>query len=928
MLGFQQESDFPFDLSGAIPTQLRNRIKWGLAIVVLVVAFVLVSFLRSVYTDLLWFGELGFTDVYLRVLFTRISLFVGGAILFGLFLGISLFFANRVSRGPEEVPLPQATREFLKGLIFWGTIGGVLLLSVVFGSLAANQWEIFLKAASGVSFGLTDPVFSKDASFYVFSLPVFDFLQGWLLGASIVILLASLGLYFVRFSFRGVGFLITPGLKVHVSIVAAVIMLVLGLGHWVDRWGLLLSEQGIVFGVSYSDDYARQHALSFLTVIAFASSLLILVNGYIRGIRLLVGGVALWIVAAIVLGNLWPFAVQRFTVNPNEFTKEKKYIERNIDFTREGFGLGQVAVQSYDVEPSLTSEMIAESPGTIANVRLWDQDPLSDVYRFEARIRPYYGFEDVDVDRYVVDGRYRQVMLAAREVNLDEIAEGDPDSQTWINKRLRYTHGFGIAMSPVTEFTPDGTPEFFANDLPAGGVIAVRSQSQTTEPETVIDEPRVYYGEKTTDYVLVNTNTAELDYQAGEGLQSINYEGTGGVRVGRFLRRLAYAWQFTDLNILITGEITDQSRVQYRREIQERVSTVAPFLLLDEDPYIVAAEGRLFWVQDAYTSTDHYPYSDPNPLGFNYIRNSVKVTIDASDGTLRFYVWDPSDPLVRTYQRIFPSLFVSKDAMPPSLQAHMRYPQDLFGFQAAKYLKYHMDDPEDFYNLEDIWSIPNEKFGQSGELQAVDPYYVIMKIPGEEREEFVLLLPYNRNPTNPILAGWLAARNDGANYGQLVAFTFPKERQVDGPEQIEARIDIDQSISEWFTLRCQEGSFCIRGNLLVVPLGGSLLYVEPVYLQAEGIDFPQLKGVILASGEKVVMEDSLEEALVSLTGFSSAAARVPAGEQAALPTETPTEAGSLRAEIERLAEGLNQLKESLSTIDEALQRLMELTGGE
>ena len=932
---FERGSQFSLDFGGVNPFVLRKRLKWGALVVGLILLFVLLSLLRSIYTDWLWYGELGFRSVFIKVLVTRIVLFVLGGVIFGVLAGISLYFANRVSQGTEQIPLPQATSDFLRRFIKWGAVAAAAVLSAIFGALVAGEWQVFLRFESAVSFGATEPVYNKDVSFYVFSLPLYDFIQGWFLGAAIVILLATLALYFVNFSMRGVGILITPGVRVQVSIIAAAIMLILGLGHWLDRWGLLLSDRGLVFGAAYTELHALKPALLILTIISIASAVLILVNAYMRGIRLLIGAVVLWIVMAIVLGIAWPNVVQRFTVNPNEFVKELPYIERNIEFTRKGFGLGDVAERLYPADPTLTAEMVRDNPETIDNIRLWDHGPLSDVYKQIQLIRPYYDFKDADVDRYVVDGRYRQVMLAAREVAQEKL---DPEAQTWVNERLRYTHGFGIAMSPVTEFTPEGRPEFFARDIPPDGVYTIQSKSPVGEPDTIISNPRIYYGEKTTEYVIVNTKTDELDYQAEGGeLRSIKYYGVGGVSLGSFIRRLAYTWQMGDINILITGETTADSRIQYRREIQERISTIVPFLHLDKDPYLVAAEGALFWIQDAYTLSDRYPYSDPNPGGidigrFNYIRNSVKVTVDAFNGTVRFYVVDPADPLIQTYQSIFPKLFTPLDAMPLSLRAHLRYPQDMFGFQAGKYLKYHMLVPQDFYNLEDIWSIPSEKFGQKrGDLQPVDPYYVIMKVPGEEREEFVLLLPFTRNEP-PIMAGWLAARNDGEAYGELVAFTFPKDRQVDSPEQIEAKIDNDEYISQWQTLRCVEGSgsTCIRGNLLVIPLAVGdafgLLYAEPLYLLAEGVEFPELKQVILATQEKVVMEASVSEAIKSLTGFSRAATPTTVDAQQPAPAETVAPADSVRAGIESLADAIEELKKGLSGLEEALEQLNELVG--
>ncbi len=922
----QQRPDFPIDFGAAMSPLTGGRVRWIIGAGVVVLLFVGISFLRGVYTDLLWFEQLGFRSIFLKVVYTRIALFAAGALLFAGLAGISLYFAYRFSQGPEEQALPAATRGFLRKLIIWGGAAAVAVLSVIFGTLAAAQWEAFLRLANAASFGIQDPVYGNDISFYVFTLPVYDFVQSWLLGSAIAVLLASLGYYFVNFSFRGTGFLITPAFKIHISIIAAFIMFVLAFGHWLDRWALLLSDQGAVFGAAYADLNARRPALAILTVIAAASGVLILVNAYMRGLRLLVGGLALWAVMAFLLSMAWPSTMQRLTVRPNEFAREEPFIARNIEFTRAGFGLSDIAEELYDVNTSLTADLVRQNQETIDNIRLWDNGPLARVYRQIQLIRPYYDFKDADVDRYSVGGEYRQVMLAAREVAHEKL---NPEAQTWINTRLRYTHGFGLAMSPVTEFTPEGRPQFFAKDIPPDGIIKIQRDGSDDGAADTISNPRIYYGEKTVDYVIVDTNTEELDFQAeGGDVRSTRYDGEGGVSVGSLIRRLAYAWQMSDVNILITGEINADSRIQYRREIQERISTVAPFLLLDNDPYLVAADGQLFWIQDAYTVSDRYPYSEPGDESFNYIRNSVKVVVDAYDGSLKFYVWDQSDPMIQTYQSIFPKLFSLREDMPEALQPHVRYPQDMFRFQATKYLKYHMTKPVDFYNLEDLWAIPDEKVGQSGTLAPVQPYYAIMKLPGEEAAEFILLLPYTRN-VPPILAGWLAARNDGDRYGELISLTFPKDRQLDSPVQVEAKIDNDKDISPELTLLCQEGSDCIRGNLLVLPLATqdqfSLLYAEPIYLQAEGVEFPELKKVILASQERVVMRDSVLEAIDALTGF------VPSTDA---PTETVTDPSGppstepLQAGIESMAEALEDLRRGLEGLEQALDNLRELTGGQ
>jgi uncharacterized membrane protein (UPF0182 family) len=924
-----QDTGLPTDFEGQqVPPQLGPIIKFGAVIVALVLLFVGLSFLKSVYTDLLWFDALDFRGVYTKILLTRIVLFVIGAVVVVVPLSVSVYFAHRLSTGPVTVPLPPETVEILRKLVVWGAVAAVVVLSVVFGGILGSRWEIFLRSINSVSFEQLDPVYGKDLSFYVFTLPVYEFLQGWLLGATVVILIASLALYFVNYSLRGVSFPLTTGLKVHVSIIGAVLMFMLAAGHWLDRWELVLSDQGAVFGAAYVDLHARKPALLILTIIASASGVLILINAYLRGLRLLVGGVALWVAMAILLSAAWPAAMQQFTVNPNEFVKEGQYIARNIEFTRSGFGIEIDDVEEvfYPAEAILTKELIDQNPQTINNIRLWDHRPLSDVYKQIQLIRPYYDFKEADVDRYTVNGEYRQVLLSAREVAPEKL---ELESQTWVNQRLIYTHGIGLAMSPATQFTPEGRPEFYAKDIPSDGRIPVGLDSPGVEPDIVVDNPRIYYGENTVEYVIANTNTEELDYQTPEGeLVRWNYDGAGGVELGSFIRKAAYAWEFADINILISGEIKSDSLLLYNREIQERISTVAPFLVLDNDPYIVAAEDNLFWMQDAYTISDRYPYSDPIDATFNYMRNSVKITVDAYNGTIRFYIWDTSDPLIQTYAGMFPDLFVSKELMPASLIEHVRYPQDLFAIQAQKFTKYHMRDSQNFYNNEDLWAFANEKFGQSETLQVVEPYYVIMKLPGEDKEEFVQLIPYTPNQRQN-LVGWLAARSDGDNYGKLVAFNFPKDRQIDGPEQVEARIDNDRDISPLLTLLCTEGSTCIRGNLLVIPVGSSILYVEPVYIQAEGIRFPELKKVILATGDRVVMEDSLQAALASLTAVRGVAGtQTPSSGEPGAPPAIPRGPTSVGAEIGNLGDALEGVKENLATLEEALQRLIELAGGE
>ena len=504
----------------------------------------------------------------------------------------------------------------------------------------------------------------------------------------------------------------------------------------------------------------------------------------------------------------------------------------------------------------------------------------------------------------------------------------DDSAQTWVNRKLYYTHGIGLAMSPVTEFTGEGRPEFFSKDIPANGEIPVGSPDASKTPDIVVSNPRIYYGENTTDYVLVNTNTDELDYQTGEGvLAKTNYQGDGGVNLGSFVRKLIYAWEMGDINILISSELNTDSRIQYRRQIQDRISSVAPFLTLDKDPYIVADQEQLFWVQDAYTTSSNMPYSNPiydadSKSSYNYIRNSIKIVVNAFSGDIDFYLWDPTDPIAVTYSRIFPDMFIDSSEMPDSLKQHMRFPQGLFSVQASKYIKYHMEEPELFYGNEDLWALPQEKFGQSETLQLVEPYYVIMKLPGETSEEFVLLMPYTPND-RPNMVGWLAARSDGDNYGKLAAYNFPKDKQVDGPEQVDARIDNDQEISAWFTLRCSEGSTCIRGNLLVIPIGDSILYAEPIYIQAEGVSFPELKKVVLATKDNVVMGDSLEDALTKLTGVETVLTEPKIEiELDGMVEENENSANISDINSEKIIELLDNLKDDITNLESLIDKLI------
>jgi len=811
------------------------------------VLFILLSILKGFYTEWLWFHNLEYGSVYVTILRTRVLIFFSAAIIFSiLFLG-NLVLATRLTPRTEAHFWPWAIVRPIQSALRLGVILGTALLSLIFGLVAQSNWEVILRFFNWQPFGILDPVFQREIGFYVFSLPFLHLLQGWLLGALIITLLGSAGAYLLSYGVQRLRFDFARPVLAHIGGLAMVIMGLFAWGYWLGIWELVFSSQGVVFGASYSDMHARLPAQWILIAVVVILMGVILVSVLRRNTRWPLYGIGGWIVAAIIIGGIYPALVQRFQVEPNELAREKPYIEYNIQFTREAFALDRVEEQPFPAEETPTSQDIAQNEATINNIRLWDHRPLKDTYNQIQSFRLYYDFNDVDVDRYTIDGEYRQVMLSARELSAEKLAG---QAQTWVNRKLQFTHGYGVALSPVNEVSAQGLPNLFLKDIPPVG-------------DFTIERPQIYFGEKTDDYVIVKTKTQEFDYPSGDENVYGRYEGKGGVSLDGFIRRFTYAWQFGDLNLLISGELTPESRVLYYRNIRERVNHLAPFLELDNDPYLVMMDGRLFWIQDAYTTTDRYPYSAPFKSGLNYIRNSVKAVIDAYNGDVTFYIADPEDALIRTYQAIFPKLFVPIGQMPESLRVHLRYPEVMFNVQALVYQSYHMRDARVFYNKEDLWAVPKEVY--FGSEQTMEPYYVIMRLPGEEKEEFLLMLPFTPvNKNNTI--GWLAARSDGENYGKLLAYLFPKERLVYGPSQVENRIGQDTVITEQLALWGRGGSRVIRGNLLLIPLGKSILYVEPVFLQAEGGGLPELKRVIVAAGEKIAMEPTLMESLTAIFG--------------------------------------------------------------
>ena len=829
-----------------------------LVLIAVVVAFTALS---GFLVDWLWFDALGFGTVFITVWKAKAAAFgIAAGVSWVVLAGNGLLAARiptlrvrqfRLVLNPRDREgLPEVI-EFSPETLPWRTIVLVFatVLSLVLGLVQASHWEVFLKWRHAVPFERVAPVLGQDLGFYIFALPVYGVVRDWALLIIILAALSATGVYWGRGAIDlqpGFPQLGAPVIR-HLSALVSLFFLVKAGDYLLQRYALLLSNNEIVFGAAYTDVQVRLPLLLGLAGLSLIATALCAANLVFLSIRLPV-------VAAVVVfgvsggGGIVPSLFQGYRVKPDELRLESPYIAHTIATTRYGFGLEQISRLPFPAAGALTPEVVAANSATIQNIRWWDPRPLLETYRQLQEIRLYYDFHDVDVDRYTLNGTYQQVLLSGRELNQSRLS---PEAQTWINQHFKFTHGYGLAMSPVNRFDEEGLPLFYIKDIPPLSPMELR-----------IDRPELYFGEQADTYVVVEGGTTEFDYPKGQENMYTTYHGRDGVSLGNIWRRALFAWYFGDLKLLISGNVTASSRMLFRRLIQDRIRRIAPFLQLDRDPYLTISDGRLIWVQDAYTVSDMLPYSQRNqPGGINYIRNAVKVVVDAYDGTPVFYIADPQDPLVRTYQRIFPSLFQPLEQMPASLRAHIRYPEDLFSLQASMYSTYHMTDPEVFYNKEDLWSFPQETY--NGKPVFMQPYYTIMRLPGEAREEFILMLPMvPRNRDNMI--AWLAARCDGTSYGEILEFAFSKEKLVYGPAQIEARIDQDTTISQQLSLWNQTGSRVIRGNLLVIPIEDAVLYVEPLYLSAESRELPELKRLIASSGDRVVMSQNVDSLLAAL----------------------------------------------------------------
>jgi uncharacterized membrane protein (UPF0182 family) len=855
-----------------------TRLRLWTTLIIAFVLFLLLRFGVTMYTDWLWFQSLGFEGVYLKSLVGRVLVFFGAAIPFVIiFLG-NLVVARWLStRGELFLGQRRALDLPVFGWLIWVT-GFFLGLAV--GLAAAPRWLDFLRFFNQVPFGMRDPLFDQDVGFYVFTLPVYHFIQGWLITTLLMTLIGVIIIYFFSqlHNMREGEIVVLPHVRLHVSALGAALFVIIAWGHRLATFDLLYSPRGVAFGASYTDVHAELPALQAMFWLALIIAGTLLVNVVLRRLWLPLIGVGVWMAVGLIIIAIVPGLMQRYIVEPNELAREAPYIEHNIQFTRQAFGLDDVDEQDFGQLQPLSLETLAANRATLQNVRLWDYRPLGQTYRQIQSIRLYYTFTDLDIDRYWIDGNYRQVILAARELDQSQL-----QSPTWVNQHLQFTHGYGAVMNPVDEVTPEGLPDLWIKDLPPVSSVPL-----------AIERPEIYYGELTTNYVFVRTGIEEFDYPRGEENVYTFYEGAGGVPLNSYLKRLAFTFRLADANVLLSQYIDANSRLMFNRRIQDRVREVAPFLLYDNDPYLAIGEGgKLYWIQDAYTVSDRYPYAEPVSRDINYIRNAVKVAIDAYNGSMTFYIADSSDPLIQTYSAIFPGLFAPQESIPQGLREHLRYPEGLFTIQATMYQTYHMRDMNVFYNKEDLWSQPREVF--SGQDQPVEPYYVIIRLPGDEREEFMLIQPFTPTTKDNLIA-WMAGRSDGEHYGQLIVYRFPKQELIYGPLQIEARVDQDPEISAQLSLWSQRGSQVIRGNLLVIPMERSLLYVEPLYLQAESGEIPELKRVILSSGEKVVMAETLAGALADLFGVEDIGI---AAAKEAEPANAPVVAGEVPSDLAR-----------------------------
>jgi uncharacterized protein len=920
---------------GGRAARAGRRFGLGIAVVAVLGLLFLFGVGLDLWTDALWYASVGFDSVFWTRLTATLGLFVGASILAAIVLIANVWLAQRLAPPPgaggpsalrglidrlNEAAQAADGRSGRPGSGFGdrrGMPGGpntvvfepgdlpdltplagmaitviALFAAITVGASVSTAWETVLLWSQQVPFSpdpanvVTEPIFGRDIGFFLFELPFLRLVQGLFNGLVVAALLITAAQYLVGASRSGLVF--TTPVRVHLAVLAGLFLLSVAFGYQLDKYELVYSTRGIATGVSYTDQNAQFFAFDVLTVLSGLAAALLVGGAFARVLWPLGFTIAVWFLASLVIGRLYPAAVERFTVEPNRYAQEERYIGNNIAMTRLAYGLDNWIERQFRGEAVLTEDDIDRESDTFRSARLWDYRPLGDTLDQLQTVRRYYDFTDVDTDRYIIEGVERQVMLSARELAL----EGNPAAVGWINQRIVFTHGIGVTMVPVNEVASEGQPRLLIGNLPPvsnGGAPAVT-------------EPRIYFGERESSYVVVGARQAEFDYPTGEtdAAGSVgtttSWSGTSGIRLDNTMMRLLFALRFRDLDLLISDQITSNSQLLFHRSINDRLGRIAPFLRYDKDPYVVIdGAGRLVYIQDAYTVSSQFPHAqgfDPavleaSRLGapFNYIRNSVKITMDAYDGSMHFYMSEPTDPIVRAYAGVFPDLFEPLDSMPEDLRAHLRVPEELFNVQTRQYGRYHVTNTEQFFRTDDLWTVPQDT--SSDQTLPSEAYYVVMRLPGEEGVEFTLLQPMV--PTNrPNMIAWIAARMDEPNFGSTVVYRFPADSTIFGPAQIEARIDQDAAISQQISLWDQSGSNVIRGNLIVVPLNESLIYLQPVYLQSTGSAFPEFRRIVVASPREVVWAETLGEALELLLDAEGGPTTSPTPSPGASPTPEPT----------------------------------------
>jgi len=864
----------------------NDRRGFSFIVFIVIIGFSVARAIATFFTNYLWFDSVQLNSVWLKILITKASLVGATSLLAFIFIFTNLRLAVRAtpvmdifesfeSQDPLSRFRAWTNERFLRYRL-WGSIG----LSLFLGAGASQLWEQVLLFLNQKSFGITDPIFDTDVSSFVFGLPLYRLFVSWgfqlvvFTSLIIVLLFIATGALQLR---QGQLPEVSSGAKAHLSVLLAFIAVLKAFAYRLDSLELLYSPRGKVFGASYTDVVAHLPALNLLILISLFGAVLLLVNIKRRGWLLPVTAISLWLAVSIIVGGLVPAAIQRFRVIPDELNKELTYVENHIEYTRLAYGLDAIEEKSFEASPNLTKEDLSKNQQTVDNIRLWDPTVLAETYSQLQEIRAYYALDEVDVDRYKINGVLTQVMVAARELDQTNLP-----AVGWVNERLQYTHGFGVVFSPANNVASQGQPDFYVKGVPA----------TTTVSELEIEQPRIYFGESadSIEYVVVNSLQEEVDYPLSTEGQSVaytNYSGDGGVSIGSFFKRLGFALRYSELNLLISNQLSEDSKLIMERNIVSRVKKAAPFLYTDNDPYLALIQGDLFWIIDMYTVSDKYPYAQPAdtrrinensglPMNFNYLRNSVKAVVNAYDGTMNFYVVDSKDPIIQSYQDIFPDLFSSESDMSTDLLDHIRYPEDLFTIQSDMYRDYHMTDPKVFYADEDPWVIPSDssttprvatlrgEFTEIG-FKPMLPYYLLMSLPGETDLSYLIFQPFN--PENrPNMQSFLVADADPENYGQLIDFRLPKGEFVDGPSQVATRINQDPDISQIFTLLDQQGSSVIKGNLFVVPIDQSVLYYQPIYLQGEQNPLPEFKFVVVVFQDKIIMEETLSDAIASIFG--------------------------------------------------------------